>query len=170
MSHIVKCLYCGHSFDRDKVPCEQVTARRYAHEECHKKNLENMSKEEKDLKALEQYIMQMFNETYINARVRKQIKDMKEKYNYSYSGILKSLVYFYEVKGNSKEKANNGIGIVPYIYNDAYNYYYQLFIAKQKNENKDVKEYVPNVVEIKITPPERKPKVRKIFQFLDTED
>jgi hypothetical protein len=48
------------------------------------------------------------------------------KYNYTYSGIHRSLEYFYEVKGNSLDKANGGIGIVPFVYQDAYNYYYSL--------------------------------------------
>ena len=36
MAHKVKCLYCGVTFDRDKTPCEQVSAKRYAHIECSK--------------------------------------------------------------------------------------------------------------------------------------
>ena len=50
--------------------------------------------------------------------------------------MLKALIYFYEVKGNSVEKANGGIGIIPWIYKDAYNYYYDLWMIKQRNKNR----------------------------------
>ena len=43
MAHQVKCLYCGKTFDRDKVPFIQVSKRRYAHKEC------SMSEDEKKL-------------------------------------------------------------------------------------------------------------------------
>jgi len=79
------------------------------------------------------------------------------------------LVYFFEIKGNSVEKANGGIGIVPYVYQQAYNYYYSLWLAQQKNEDKVVEEYVPIVKEIIIPVPERKVRKRPLFSFLDEE-
>jgi hypothetical protein len=66
---------------------------------------------------------------YITPRIRTQIKNYLTNYNYTYSGILKALKYFYEIKGNSTEKANEGIGIVPYCYQDAYNYYFSIWVA-----------------------------------------
>ena len=114
--------------------------------------------------------MQLLHEDYINPRVRKQINEFINKYNYSYSGIYRSLEYFYEIKGNSKEKANGGIGIVPYVYQDAYNYYYNLWLAKERNKGKDVKEFIPKTIEVKIPPPQRKIKVKKKFTFLDEEE
>lgn len=56
------------------------------------------------------------------------MNDYIREYQYTYSGMLKALVYFYEVKGNNKNKANGGIGIIPFIYKDAYNYYYNLWM------------------------------------------
>ena len=91
MARKVKCLFCGEQFDRDSVEFVQVK-NRYAHKECFDKAEASKSQEEKDLKELEEYIMKMFNETFVNARIRQQIKRMREQYNYSYSGILKSLI------------------------------------------------------------------------------
>ena len=34
MAHLVKCYYCGKTFDRDKIPFIKVNARRYAHTNC----------------------------------------------------------------------------------------------------------------------------------------
>ena len=97
-----------------------------------------------------------------------EIKEFTTEHNYTYSGILKSLVYFYEVKGNSKDKANGGIGIVPFIYQDAYNYYYDLFVAQSRNQGKDVSEITSKVREISIRPPQR-PIAKRFFNFLDEE-
>ena len=99
----------------------------------------------------------------------KQIKDFQTQYNYSLSGILKSLVWFYEVKGNSPEKSNGGIGIVPYAYQDAYNYYYSLFVAQSQNATIDIQELTNKVKEVVIPPPEIKlPK--RLFNLEDEDD
>lgn len=106
-------------------------------------------------------------ESYINARVRKQMNDYIREYQYTYSGMLKALVYFYEVKGNNKNKANGGIGIIPFIYKDAYNYYYNLWMIQQSNKDKNVIDYVPKLKEIKIPIPKKEPRKRSVFTFLD---
>ena len=80
MAHYVNCIYCKKRFDRDKVSTVQVSARRYAHKECAENYENNKSQEEKDIEALEKYIMKLFNEDYVNARVRKQIKEYREQY------------------------------------------------------------------------------------------
>lgn len=164
-AHYVTCVYCGERFNRDKEPTTQVSARRYAHKKCAENHEANKSQEEKDLEALEKYIMHLFDESYVNARVRKQLKEYKEQYHFTYSGILKTLIYWYEIKGNSTEKANGGIGIIPYVYNDALKYYYALYLAKLANESKDIEKYKPKEKVIEILPPKVQPKkVRLLFE------
>ena len=114
--------------------------------------------------------MELFKLDYVTPRIRKQINQYVSEYNYSYTGILKALKYFYEIKKNSLEKSQNGIGIVPYIYNDAYNYYYALWLAQQKNENKELINKAYKTEEIHIPIPQRKIKKRKLFSFLDEEE
>jgi len=160
--HLVKCKYCGETFDRDKEPTIQVSARRYAHKKCAEEHENNKTQEEKDIEALERYIMKLFDEPYVNARIKKQIKEFQADYNYTYSGILKTLVYWYDIKGNSTDKANGGIGIVPYVYEQAYNYFYNLYLAQLSNEDKDIEQYKPKEKVIVIPPPfvqRRKPKL-----------
>ena len=169
MAHNVKCFYCQKIFDRDKVPFVQVSPRRYAHKECSMSEDERKQQEVKDKEELDNYIMSLFKMTYVDARIQKQIKKYVEENNYTYSGIKKALVYFFEIKGNSIEKANGGIGIVPYVYQQAYQYYYSLWLAQQKNEDKVVQEYVPVVKEISIPIPERRVRKRQLFSFLDEE-
>ena len=103
--HKVKCKCCNQTFDRDTVPCVKE-GNRYSHKECYEKRTEAEQKEASDKTALDNYIIKLFKLDYVTPRIQKQIKQYVEQYNYSYSGIHKALVYFYEVKGNSIEKAN----------------------------------------------------------------
>lgn len=169
MAHLVKCKICGIQFDRDKISCVQI-GKRYAHIECAEKQESEKTQEQKDLEALESYILQLLKIDFIDARIRRSINDYHTKNNYSYSGILRSLIYHYEVKGNSVSKANGGIGIVPFVYRDAYNYYYNLFLAQQQNTGKNIESYIPDEIEIKIFSPKRKQITRPRFSFLDEED
>ena len=165
--HMVKCSVCGERFDRDRVQAVKTGARRYAHQRCCPEGelvpLAGVEADE-DLVKLEEYIKQLLHEDFVNARVKKQIKDFKEEYGYSYSGMLKSLIYFYEVKGNPKEKANGGIGIIPYIYKDAYNYYLDLFIANNKNKDVTV-ELIYKTREVKIKEPKPRQFLKKLFDL-----
>lgn len=165
MAHIVTCVYCKEKFDRDKLPTVQISARRYAHADCAQKHEEEKSQEEKDLETLEKYIMELLNEPYVNARVRKQIKEYRTQYNYTYSGMLKTLIWFYEIKGNSTDKANGGIGIIPFVYKDASEYYYSLYLAKIANQDKNLDDYKPIVKEIEIKSPRAYLKPPRLFKF-----
>lgn len=169
MAHKVKCYYCGKIFDRDKEPFIQINSRRYAHIKCGEKHQQDEEKINNDKINLENYIKKLFNVQTIDTRIQKQIKQYIEKYNFSYSGIHKALIYHYEVKGGSIDKSNGGIGIVPYVYQNAYRYYYSLWEAQQKNLHKDVQSYQPIIKEITIKKPKRNIKKRVFFSFLDQE-
>ena len=154
-------------FDRDKEPFKQISERRYAHLTCAIAAENEKNQAEKDKEDLENYIMNLLGEEFISPKVRKQINSYIETYNFTYSGMKKALVYFYEVKGNDKSKANGGIGIIPYVYRDAYNYYYSIWLANQKNEDKIVPNYKPIVREVRIPPPQLKPRKRRLFNFFE---
>jgi len=109
----------------------------------------------------------LFNIPSIGIRIQKQIEDYHNNKGYTYSGILKSLTYFFDIKGNSIEKANGGIGIVPYIYEDARNYYTAIWMAQQQNKAKPIEQWQPTIVEVHIPPPVRKEHKHKRFAFLD---
>lgn len=173
MAHVVKCSICGQSFDRDKIQAVRTGARRYAHLSCDPNNTDLVplvikETDDPDYTKLMDYIKKIYGDKANYAQIKRQLKIYINDNHYTYSGILKSLVYFYEVKGNSKDKANGGIGIVPFIYQDAYNYYYDLFVAQSRNQGKDVSEITSKVREISIRPPQR-PIAKRFFNFLDEE-
>lgn len=162
----VTCIYCKKPMSKKDSDCVMVSNGKYAHQAC--KELED-NREKTDKELLEEYIKELFQISYIDPRVKNQIKKFVEEFNYSYSGIRKALIYHYEIKGGDKSKANGGIGIVPYVYDHAYQYYYNLWLAQEKNKNINVEKYEPKVIEITIPRPQRKIKQRKLFTFLDEE-
>lgn len=162
MSHIVKCAICQKTFDRDKIQAVKHGARRYSHYDCEPTGEKvPLVKKDEDLQKLLEYINTLFKGQQNQAKVNQSIKKFHNEFGYSYSGIQKALYYFYEIKHNSIDKANGGISIVPFVYKDAYNYYYDLFMAQQRNENK--KPLIERVREIIIKPP----KVEKPVKLFD---
>jgi len=172
MAHVVICSVCGCKFDRDKLQAVKSGARRYAHYDCLPTGelvpLPEKPKENPDLTKLKDYINEKYGKAANWQLIMRQIKTFTEEKNYSLSGILKSLVYFYDIKHNSVEQSNGGIGIVPYTYQAAYDYYYSLFLAQSQNENKDIKVITSKVKEITIPLPEIK-KEKRLFNFLNEE-
>lgn len=127
IAHNVICLYCKKQFDADIEPFIKPNKTRYAHVDCHEKASSEKSQEDKDREALEEYIKHLFNTDIIDVKIRRQIKQYLTEYNYTYSGILFTLKYAFEIKHNDIEKANGGIGIVPWLYQEAFRYKYELW-------------------------------------------
>jgi hypothetical protein len=90
---IAKCKFCGEQFDRNAEPFVEVGARRYAHKACAEKAQAGISQDELDYLKLEEYIKQLFNINTINAKMKKQIKDFRQEYGYTFSGMLKTLYW-----------------------------------------------------------------------------
>lgn len=188
--HIVKCPYCNKEFDASKEPYV-LMGRRYAHKTCYdeakgekpvikrakrksnsvvtvppkKSSASLISTQDTDLKALKDYIDKLFGENCNWPMTMKYIKKFKNENKYSYSGMLKSLIYFFEVQGNSIEKANNSIGIIPFVYQDAYKYYFNIYLAQRKN--KDINNYKAEIQEITIPSPRMPHKKIKLFNLDD---
>ena len=105
----------------------------------------------------------------MDGRITLQIKKYMQDYNYTYSGILRTLKYVFEVKNGDLSKANGGIGIVPWKYQEAYNYYYNQWLLSQKNADKTIADYTPKIIEVNIREPKRQPLKKRRFTFLDEE-
>ena len=165
--HLVKCFYCGQTFDANVEPFAKPRANRYAHAACHNQANANKTQEERDYEALVEYIKKLLGNP--NPRVWKQLKEYKEL-GYTYSGIHKTLIWWYELKHNDIEKANGGIGIVPYVYEQASQYYYALYLAQIANEDKDVKTIQAHVREFTIEAPRAVRKRKRLFKFKEDEE
>lgn len=166
-THWVICVHCNERFDASKEEYVKI-GRRYAHAKCAAQKEKEKTQEEKDKEALESYIKELFHYEILPLKVKRQIEEYVKEYNYTYSGILKSLVFYYSIKHGDIKKANGGIGIVPYVYQEAYNYYFSIWEANQRNAG--VENYKPEVIEYRIKDPKPRPKRRKLFSFLDREE
>ena len=87
------------------------------------------------------------------------------KYNYTYKGIHHALQYYYEVTNHPIQMRFNTIGIVPYVYNRAEEYYKK--ISEARTRNKKVGEIEEKQVkEIRIPIPQTTVK-KRIFTFFE---
>lgn len=152
----VKCLYCGERFNRNdlNIPTKQVSARRYAHLSCWEKHISSMSQQERDMNDFYEYAKNLFQEDYNYILTKKLAERFIKENNYTYSGMLKSLKWYYEKEGHDISKSNGSIGIIPYIYKQAKLYYYALYQAQLVNAQKDATQYLESPVrEITIESP-----------------
>jgi hypothetical protein len=146
----VKCLYCGEHFLRNEIEFVQIK-NRYAHKSCSEKQEEyghrpltkiikpepppEKVQEERDRLALVEYLLKLFKTARLNPAVFMLMKKYKENYSFTYKGMLYAIKYHIEIKNNPVDKMNGSIGILPYIYNDAYEYYVNIENKKNKIEN-----------------------------------
>lgn len=168
MAHPVICIYCKQRFDRDKEPFVQISDRRFAHKSCADKNQIVKSQIDRDYDELVNYIEKLFGVGYVSAKIAKQIKDFRETYGYTFSGMLGTLVYWYEVKQATLDKANGGIGIVPYVYEQAKEYYSKIRQANELNAN--VKNYKIQFKEIIIEAPQPEKRQPQLFKLEEDND
>lgn len=154
-------------FDRDKEPWEQITVNRYAHKLCAEKNKVTVSTQEQDYNQLVEYIEKLFGVGYVSAKIAKQIRDYRQMYGYTFSGMLGTLIYWFEIRKGTLDKANGGIGIIPYVYDQAKEYYAKINAANELNAG--VVNYKWKVTEIEIEAPQPEPRSVKLFKLKEEE-
>lgn len=110
--------------------------------------------EEEQRQAVIAFAYNIFNNK-LNPAAYRLINQYLKK-GYTYLGILRALEYFYVVKKNGIAKSKNNIGIVPYVYNDAQDYYqyknqqaYKHYLNNFKASKEEVEERVVSIQEEK---------------------
>lgn len=114
----VKCLECG--IKLEKTDATVYKGKNY-HADC------VLVKQERE--ELHSTICRILKLKAPGPRIYSQIKGFREQ-GLTYSDMKNALVYFYEVKRQSTDRSNSGIGIVPFVYEEA-NYYFNR-IEKKK--------------------------------------
>lgn len=167
MSHMIICAVCGVKYDRDLIPTVKHGARRYAHQECYPEG-ELIIPEVKpkaprkaavpvkfseiddteEFNKLKDYIQFLFGKENCNwSLIVKQIKTYVTENGYSCSGIAKTLHWFYEVKGNPRDREvfkERGIGIVPYVYASASEFDKKLFMLHERYMTESAADKIKN--------------------------
>ena len=161
------CFWCHKPLfpnQEDVMPMPQLEGR-YVHKDCAKLHPAD------DKEELTLYIIKLFKlkDDYIIPRYMKQLTQYEREHNFTYSGMLKALKYWYEVKKHPVD-LDRGVGIIPYIYKNAYDYYLAIYLAQQENDKKDLNDYIPKDIVVTIKAPQRQIEKRKMFSFLDEED
>lgn len=104
------------------------------------------------------YIQSVFQEDYNRVVCTKQAADYRKLDHLKNEQIAAAVKYWFEIKGNSTDRATTkgGIGIVPYIINEAEAYWKeQERLAAIARENQNQEKQEPQDVEsvnVKITP------------------
>lgn len=83
----------------------------------------------------------------------------------TYRGMNFSLIYFYEVKRNDTKKANEGVGIIPYIYEEAKKYYEErkMWQEKEKEQLEKIEQIKDKEKEIRYVKAKKREKINYEF-------
>lgn len=123
---LVTCGGCGLKFDRVAEKAEFIKSRWY-HQGC--------AQIKKDKMELDAYICKLFDLKAPGPTNNILIKKYKEQKGYNYKGIKNALQYFYEVRKHSTDKSEERVGIVPFVYSEAEEYFNNLKRMEKKNKN-----------------------------------
>lgn len=104
------------------------------HNACFEKMLDDMDSGDDEMVKLTQYICKLFNIKRINPLMSEQISTFTKTNGYTLSGIRASLYYFFEMEEREVGEDVKGIGIVPFVYDEARQFFEGLAKVKEKNK------------------------------------
>lgn len=152
---LVVCKYCGEHFDREVEEWVKVSTR-YAHSHC----AADAKKEAEEYRQLTDFIKHLYSPLEPDWNLLGQQLKRYRAEGMTYPGMRFSLEYFFEVKGNDIHKSR-GVGIIPYVYKKAKEYYYlertnNNQLEKIKAQEKLELEQTDNIIIITPKKPQRK--------------
>ena len=120
---MAKCRICNIEINKEKDDWIMPSKNWYYHRQCYKNWKKAQPESDEDyIDLIYDFIARDLKETYdwwvCEAQRKKFVKDKMTN-----KGILFALKYFYGIKHGDWEKGHGGIGIVPFIYNDACAYW-----------------------------------------------
>lgn len=136
----VKCYYCEEQFDKDTETWVKPLSNRYAHESCSIL-----------YDTIQEKCKNWLLEIYDNKKISRQIKIFVND-GIDLITILQTLEYWYDIKQNSAEESNGGIGIVPYIYKEAISYWTNKKDIQEKAVNLKISESPIKTIKLKRQP------------------
>lgn len=149
MAKLPKCPYCGKDIQPNE-PKKPYKGKHY-HTVCYKKYCaeiyvqNNNNTDSKQV--LYDYICQLFGIKELSPFLTAQLLKFEKDYSMTYDGMWFSLKYYFEILGN-KPDIKKGIGIVPYVYDEAKKFYQKLLTLKERNAHSQTTE----AIKVRITP------------------
>lgn len=176
----MKCPYCGLEIQKTeknviKNEIQGLGTRSYYHIKCHelakttpKNEWPEKKKQAKDkageiqlwAEIIYDYLLRYQRISPDFMLIKRQLDSfVNGKYGYKYKGVYLSVKYFYEIrnKSNNEDKSNGGIGIVPYVYEEA-KYYWE---DKARKDDKLVNDIEKQINELKNKEIKRVPYAQK---------
>lgn len=159
---LVKCYFCKSDTNKvEKTEAVVIDGKNF-HAQCAKKY--------KEKKELYETICRIFKLKAPGPRNNAYISKFSSQ-GMTYKGMNNSLIYFYDIKKNNINKSNGGIGIIPWVYEEAQKYFYY----KEKNEEKRLKaarensNYVTKTIILNNSKEEKEelPSYLKPLEFID---
>lgn len=126
--NIRKCYYCGGDVDITTDKYSKVHSNRYAHRECH---IKNYTPDEEYIPKIYEYLKSI-NFNYNYTQCDKQRVNFIKTMGYSNEEIYLTLKYMYSIKKLSPERSEGRIGLVPYLKEEAIQYFHN--IEKKQEE------------------------------------
>ena len=137
------CYICGKADElKNLTPFLKVDGL-YAHPDC----IATDAPDEREL--LNRCVMRLFNKKRVPTNILKQIKTFNEQYRYSFRAIRHTLEWWYDIEQNDIKKANENIGIVPFVIARAKTYWQAKETAVEKNKDIVITPAVDIKVQIK---------------------
>ncbi len=132
----VHCRICGQVIDRniekEGVDWIMPSNKWYYHKSCYENWKQGTPEnDEAYIGFIYDYISRDLKVKYDYYMCEAQRKKFISENKMTNKGIFFTLKYFYDIKGGSWDKSHGGIGIVPFIYNEACNYW----VKKEKSDN-----------------------------------
>lgn len=179
-----KCRWCGKLIPKggiDGYDYVQYPAKWYYHVECYeekkdrnkimvKSPLKDASAREEQIHlcadAMYRYIKEKFHKEMDFQKVKDQLSKMLNKHEnegWTLQNMYKAFKYFYEVKHGDYSKSKDGVGILPFIYDDAMKYYAMLD-KKQKEIEASISKEKPKETML-IVPRMEKERKREIYNI-----
>ena len=122
----VHCRVCKKSIDRNAETDGVMASRNYYfHKDCYDKwkNSQSGSDDDYWILMIYDFLKRDLKVEYNYFMCEGQRIKYTKKNGYTNRGIYFTLRYFYEVKNGDWEKGHGGLGIIPYVYKDAMEYW-----------------------------------------------
>lgn len=157
-------LFCFNTFIKTVSNDKQEKLKEKTEEKKIKKNKPKPNIELKDPVSEEEYSYKKEFYTYLRSiigddfpsKIYAIIDKMMHQYsNYTFEGMRKTLIYMNEIM--KKELTGDVVGLIPYYYSEAEDFYKEVDRIDKENESKDISKMYQNVT-VKIKPKKREVK------------
>lgn len=160
MARKVKCPECGTFNDKENAIYHNS---KYYCKICY----DNKMRESQDYKDLIAYICELYEIDAPTGWMLKQIKDFKEQFHYTYRGMKTTLNFFYEIQEGHDTADSMGIGIIPFVYDDAKKFYVDKKAVKDSVTELSLENIASNKRIIKVKRGNESENLYKDMAFID---